>query len=283
VLNNPIYALATLVDPRTKHYFPELPEHVKTIISRFVMSKVTVKSTQSITVSESVSKSGLHGLLPSIPSSIKPPSTFNIDAYVNVPIGSSAEQFLSCQPVELQELYFEVCGIPAASSDIERLFSACGFINSKLRTSVKPENLEQQSLLKKNWSIIKDFNKRDYPTKPERLHDWTENLPAYETPFYPDEEIQNELAEVEVGLANDEAVTSESSGDEVVEPVEELNSGPWWTASQKPKSFSQQMSQIKSGSKRKRSLRNYRDESPEEIHSCGLPNCKCSSLDSFHR
>lgn len=54
---------------------------------------------------------------------------------------SVPEFFVQRQPVALQNLYFAICGIPAATSEVERLFSLCGHINSPRRSSFAPEHL----------------------------------------------------------------------------------------------------------------------------------------------
>lgn len=189
VLDNPIYSIATLVDPDTKCWFASLPQHVAQIVKDFVSSKIAVSEANR--ANPTPANHPLHGVLCASVTTNSIP--FDLNQYIHSPFVPPVAQFFASQPSVFQELYLSICGIPAASSEIERLFSTCGYVNSKLRCSMKSENVEQRSLLKKNTAVIEEFERREhsYPTSTPKLVDWVISLPASCTFFANDHDINH--------------------------------------------------------------------------------------------
>eukprot|EP01127_Copromyxa_protea_P001356 TRINITY_DN1136_c0_g2_i2.p1 TRINITY_DN1136_c0_g2~~TRINITY_DN1136_c0_g2_i2.p1 ORF type:complete len:628 (+),score=121.92 TRINITY_DN1136_c0_g2_i2:553-2436(+) len=252
VLNQFMYSVATFVDPNSKSWFPHLPAHVQTEVRSFISSKLP---TTPIAISKTQLPkhlSSLDKLLPCI--SAEPICEFDFAAYICAPVTSSLE-FLSKQPLVLQELFLSVCGIPAASSEIERLFSTCGNVNSKLRCSLKPENVERESMLKKNSQKIKDFREAqdNYPTSSQKLRNWISSLPSLSSPFFHND-VEDKIEEEEEGQDDfAELLESDESCDEEAEEItESLQGDGYWTNSSRPKNFTKSVAKIKPGEKRKR-------------------------------
>jgi hypothetical protein len=196
LLDDPLYALATLVDPNTKKFYNLMPPHVQKALEEYLSQKLNhthqaIVQTTTATTTSSILDWSYDGLPPIAD------SPFNLSKYIN----SSFEQyptvssFLAEYPRYFSELYLSICGIPAASSEIERLFSTCGFINSKLRCSMTPANLEQRCLIKKNTHVTESFKKSRefYPTSTPKLVDWAE-IPLKWT-FFDEEPVVAEYIE----------------------------------------------------------------------------------------
>lgn len=190
ILDNPLYAIATLLDPTTKKYFKFLPKHVVEFAETFVQEKLEEPELE-IVVRQPATKKARRSLMDRVfdtsSSPLPPPqdhSVFTIDAYLKTPFDEEegVAAFLNQQPPAIKELYLSICGIPASSSEIERLFSTCGYINSKLRCSLKSENVEIRSLLKKNTAIVDIFlsNSINYPATTPKLCNWFRELPTYQ-------------------------------------------------------------------------------------------------------
>ena len=181
-LDNPLYSLATFLDPNTKQFFVDLPQSHQKIIKTFVLNLFTIPNsattittttsttTTTTTITTTATATTTTTTTTTTPSTsttttpnnrfldkmlgknICPVERFDIDAYLCAPV-PNFQLWMSSLPKPLQSWYFRICGIPAASCDVERFFSTCGFINSKLRSAMKPENLEQNTILKYNLCL----------------------------------------------------------------------------------------------------------------------------------
>lgn len=135
----------------------------------------------------------------------------------------------------IQNLYYEICGIPATSSDVERFFSTCGYINSQRLSSLKPESVEESSILKKNAHVVNTFNKALYPAEPtSMLTNWLVSLPAeLDSPFFGNDDDNDasvpELLNEEVSLQ--EATSASSASSDEDEPITDVLSDPYWSHS----------------------------------------------------
>jgi hypothetical protein len=249
VLDNSLYAIATLVDPTTKHYFLRVvPDHAQEIVTKFVLDKIKdsteVEDTDNSKKTKAVPSNDqpVHSFLDSrwnlCSSANTETASFDLTSYINEPCTQGVSHFMKRQPKALQELYTTICGIPATSSEVERLFSACGLVNSKLRCAMTSENVEKRCLLKKNSKVLSTFNMQSaYPKSTPKITNWTTLLPKFKRSYFPDdneEEQSKEESELQESLVN-----SESSGedeDEII-PPEELQSPGYWHKSSKPKCF----------------------------------------------
>lgn len=262
ILNNAIYSVATFVDPFGKSWFPQLPSHiqgaVRSFISKTALSLAPPPTPQKETLSQ-FSDTSLGQMLPCTPWGQT--VNFDIDAYIIAPAPSPVD-FIAKQPIFIQELYLAVCGIPASSSEIERLFSTCGNVNSKLRCSLKPENVERRSLLKKNGEKIESYRLREvnYPASTPKLRNWIAMLPTLSQPFFHNDADDGEI-EIDDDYV-DEGVDSEISDGEQEEEVidTDLQGDGYWNVSKRPKNFAKQVAVLKPGSKRKRSNADKSDE-----------------------
>lgn len=274
VLDQAMYSVATLVDPFAKSWFTHLPTHVQKDIRSFIVSKLDLPPVPNRIQNQSPHMASLGQMLPCTLS--VPTSQFDFDAYVATVPQSSAE-FLAKQPAIIRELYISVCGIPAASSEIERLFSTCGNVNSKLRCSLKPENVERQSLLRKNAEKIKIFSKTEgtYPQSTSKLQNWISELPKLSKPFFDGDEDDG----IEIGEEGrdyvDEGVEDEESVEEEEELITDLQGDGYWSASRRPKNFHKEVAELK-GRKRKRQQKDGDSEEGggEENDSNNVPTKK---------
>jgi hypothetical protein len=82
-----------------------------------------------------------------------------MSAYLSCPVTESShlKAFFSTQPSLLEKLYLRICCIPAASCEVERLFSVSGQVDSPRRTGLKSSNLASLVLLKKNSAVVEEF------------------------------------------------------------------------------------------------------------------------------
>ena len=64
--------------------------------------------------------------------------TFDFETYWEAAHQGHVRDFFWMRPAFIRELYLSVCCIPAASSEVERLFSAGGYIVSKRRARMLP-------------------------------------------------------------------------------------------------------------------------------------------------
>lgn len=240
VFTNPIYAIATLVDPLTKKFFkPYIPFAVRDDVEKFVLSKIK-ESNEGLEANSSVP--ALHSFLDDTDSETP---IFNLDRYLSEQVSpDEVPSFLARQPKALQELYISICGIPAASSEVERLFSTCGQINSKLRCSMSSQNLEDRSLLKKNALSLAAFSENRYPESTPKLANWLSSIPQLEQTFFAkDDSDKSDDKKSDEDGENDEwdemkkSIGSESEGEEELIVPEELQSGEWWVGSNASKNF----------------------------------------------
>lgn len=244
VFLNPIYAIATLIDPLTKRFYTSyVPSSVRDVVKKFLLSKIAEESENVQPAIKTFAS--LHSLLeqnrdPHLSCDIP---SFKLDAYLSEPVTSDqVPSFLARQPKVLRDLYLSICGIPAASSDVERLFSTCGIINSKLRCSMDPRNVEDRALLKKNASNLSDFAENTYPASTPKLTNWLGSLPQLQSPFYPFEDDTDEgKDEWEMEERN---VESDSEGEDEKLAVNELRQDEWWVQTNATKSFSQSMKEF---------------------------------------
>jgi hypothetical protein len=131
---------------------------VQDTIKEFILSKTEAE----LPTVPSVPKKNTHvkiSLVDAEPDTSQAALGFDFVSYLNASVKRKKDVpgFVSRQPKALQDLYFAICCIPAASCDIERLFSTCGYIDSPRRGSLTPERLEQRVLLKKNNMVVKTF------------------------------------------------------------------------------------------------------------------------------
>lgn len=110
------------------------------------------------------------------------------------------------------------------------------------------ENVEQQSLLRKNIPLLEEFKDatHKYPSNVEKIKDWMGTLPVFEQSFFHGEQEDKEDSEEEkeTGKENEieEEIVSDSDGEELLE--EELIKDPYWSQSNRPKNFSRQMEEF---------------------------------------
>lgn len=255
---SPIYAIATLIDPITNRFFKTcVPSLVREEVEKFVLSKV--KEFDKVQNGEKVTTPAvyLHNFLDEDDyDSAQDGEAFNLDLYVSqsakIRQPEAVPPFLSQQHQVIRELYIAICGIPAASSEIERLFSTCGFINSKLRCSMNPQNVEDRSLMKKNALSLEEFCEDKYPGPTPKLTNWLDSLPEIPVFFPKDdkqeqEENHGDDKEEEKNWELEQGIKSESEDDEEI-PIHHLQSGEWWVGSNAPKSFQRSMREFESQS-----------------------------------
>lgn len=250
-LDQPIYSIATFVDPQTKHMFRILPQSTRDCTVTFIRSMVdlsepTDESSEPVPVWFQADPSATRQRSNAI-------STFDVNLYLSSPSGPVQASLPRQLPI-IQDLYYELCGIPATSSDVERLFSTCGYVNSQRRCSLKPESVEQQSLLKKNARVIENFTDALYPESTSKLTNWLDTLPTtMNIPFFNGDDDLSMAAflaeDADVSLM--EAISASSSSDDSDLIPNEL-SDPYWSHSTRPHNFSQQVAAIQPGTKRKR-------------------------------
>lgn len=125
------------------------------IIKDFISSK-TENQRPVVTVRKTTKRSLIDEVVPNISQA---GLGFDFASYLTTPVIKKKDvpEFMSRQPQALRDLYFAICCIPAASCDIERLFSTCGYIDSTRRGSLTSERLEERVLLKKNNAVIEEF------------------------------------------------------------------------------------------------------------------------------
>jgi hypothetical protein len=257
-LNQPIYSLATFVDPLTKSWYNELPVTARDCVKNFILSNI------SKTTTSQAPPTSTGGWWDKIDISHKEfASDFDLNHYLVSPV-ATVGSFLTHQPPIIRNLYLEICGIPATSSDVERLFSTCGYVNSPRRSSMNSESVEHQSLLKKNASLVEKFRTTAslYPTSTPKLTNWLVTLPTMSTSFFGDDgDDDGSLASLdkeETDFTLEEA-TSASSFEEDDIIAEELLD-PYWGSSSCEKNFSKQVAEINTrGRKRKRGTEDEED------------------------
>lgn len=253
LLEQPIYSIATFVDPLTRSAFTKLAASAQDETINFIQSQSRVELGAVAQHSANI-KSW---------KDFKAPTTtahFNVSHYL-----SSASP-LAHQPPFIQNLYYELCGIPATSSDVERFFSTCGHINSQLRSSLKPENVEEGAVLKKNARVVETFNKASFPKEPiSKLTNWLAALPKkLDRPFFDDDDNPDDvslLGLVEEDVALQEATSASSASSDDGGVISDLLSDAYWCHSTCPKNFSQQVAVLQPGAKRKRAGEDEDDDS----------------------
>lgn len=172
--------------------------------------------------------------------------------------------WFSSQPSKLLDLYLSICHIPATSCEVERLFSASGYILSPRRSALKPENLARRSIMKHNTSFLAayadvNFSIQDTVTKLSYASKIPQNSSA-ECQFYILEDMEgHDIPEVEAlqefqdSVDEEESSESEALESQQIIPLQHLHSGSWWDSSTAPKSFSHQQKSLQQGDKRRRS------------------------------
>lgn len=148
-LDDLIYSVATFLDPRSKHLFQDLPESHQLLAKEYVLefaneaedTPITKKRKLDTSCDEiNTDESAFNGFISEMFEHKTPSLTpkFDFNNYLNRSFSAKTSLttwFSSLQPF-IKELYLCICGIPAASSESERLFSASGYINSKYRSSM---------------------------------------------------------------------------------------------------------------------------------------------------
>jgi hypothetical protein len=168
-LNDLIYSLATFLDPRTKHLFQDLPSSFQQNALEYVKEFASIpkpeedariskkRKLHSIADDEedctaekeiladnsgeaSELESAFDGFIDEMfeNKKISLPSEFDLKEYLDRHFSpeSGLTSWFSSLPPYFKELFLCICGIPAASSESERLFSVSGYINSKSRSSM---------------------------------------------------------------------------------------------------------------------------------------------------
>jgi hypothetical protein len=215
-LENPIYSIATLLDPMTTRLFSILPAAHKKMATDFLVARMKEKEVEIPATAPAVS---FYDLAFKAKSSTSPVG-FSLDAYLQKQFGEndSLLNWFSAYPT-LKDLYVAICHIPAASSEVERLFSTSGYITSKLRCSMRPDNVEQRSLLKKNHKLLKQY---PYPHEPnvQKLYNWMEDFPTSPGSFFPNSPNDEEdVLSFEENLEEIEEESDEESNSFIEEVV----------------------------------------------------------------
>ena len=203
-LNNPVYALATFLDPRTKQYFKDLPasvqEKTKSFVLQYALSVEHIATPPSndsdgphdkrhkpnppeVDLSTLMDEDELSKLINETMESISefPVETnksnvLDVEKYLSQPFDSSVSlnNWFKLFPAYVRHLYIVICSIPGAAAEVERLFSCSGNIVSKRRCSLHPVSLSSfplsSILLLSNLLIVVEECRAEIFVKEKPLH-----------------------------------------------------------------------------------------------------------------